>query len=163
MSGCDEQAARIAHEAADRQAQQNTAMAALNKEVAGGTHRLVEADAQARKEVMNVHRDLQAERSRLDTAWSALEQERQQIAGQRRTESMLAPAIQYLGGILLAVVLLGFCWRVLVSSHCNDGADGQLTELIISEVMPDESLQLGGDAISPSLLGHSSSVDAPAG
>ena len=67
-------------------------MAELNKEVAGGTHRLVEADAQARKEIVGVHRDLQAERTRLDTGWNALEQERQQIAGQRRTESMLAPA-----------------------------------------------------------------------
>ena len=66
-SGCDDAATRVAREAADRQAQQNTTMAELNKEVAGGTHRLVEADAQARKEVIGVHRDLQAERSRLDT------------------------------------------------------------------------------------------------
>ena len=45
--GCDDKATKIAREAADRQAQQNTAMADLNKEVASGTHKLVEADAQA--------------------------------------------------------------------------------------------------------------------
>ena len=45
-SGCDdERATQIAREAADRQAQQNTAMAELNKEVASGTRQLVEADA----------------------------------------------------------------------------------------------------------------------
>ena len=144
-TGCDDTATHIAREAADRQAQQNTAMAQLQQEVAGGTHRLVEADAQARKEVIGVHRDLQAERSRLDTGWSALEHERQEIAGQRRTESLLAPTIQYLGGILLAVVLLGFCWRVLATGHSGHEADGQLTELLVSEIVPDEPSLLKGD------------------
>src|SRR5882757_4159100 len=94
ISGCDDGATQIAREAANRQAQQNTAMADLNKEVAGGTHQLVEADAQARKEIVGVHHELQAERTRPDSGWNALEQERQQIASQRRTESMLVPVIQ---------------------------------------------------------------------
>ena len=63
--GCDKKATQIAREAADRQAQQNTAMAQLNKEVASGSHQLVEADAQARQEIVGVHHDLQAERTRL--------------------------------------------------------------------------------------------------
>ena len=66
-SGCDDAATRIAREAADRQAQQNTAMANLNQEVASGTHQLVAADAEARKEIVVVHHDLQAERSKLDS------------------------------------------------------------------------------------------------
>ena len=114
MSGCDDRAAQIAREAADRQAQQNTAMAELNKEVASGTHRLVEADAQARKEIVGVHRDLQAERTRLDTGWSDLEQERRQIAGERRTESLLAPAVQTAGLLAVVALVLGFCWYALV-------------------------------------------------
>ena len=89
--GCDDRATQIAREAADRQAQQNTEMAELNKEVASGTHQLVEADAKARTEIVGVHHDLQAERTRLDTSWSELESERREIAGQRRTESMLVP------------------------------------------------------------------------
>jgi hypothetical protein len=143
--GCDDSATRIAREASDRQAQQNTAMADLQREVAGGTHRLVEADAQARKEVIGVHRDLQSERARLDTGWTALEQERRHIAGQRRTESMLTPAIQYFGGILLAVVLLGFCWRMLVANHREEKTDGQLTELLVSEILSDEPSLLAGE------------------
>jgi hypothetical protein len=144
-SGCDDAATRVAREAADRQAQQNTAMAQLQQEVAGGTHRLVEADAQARKEVIGVHRDLQAERTRLDTGWTALEQERQRIASRRRTESMVAPAIQWLGGILLAVVLLGFCWRALVTSSRSEATDGQLTKLLVSEILPDEPSLLASE------------------
>src|SRR5690349_11586225 len=82
--GCDERATSIAREAADRQAQQNTAMADVNREVATGTHRLVEADSQARKELVGVQRELQAERQRLDTSWGSLEDERREIARQRR-------------------------------------------------------------------------------
>jgi hypothetical protein len=114
ISGCDDRAAQIAGEAADRQAQQNAAMAELNKEVASGTHRLVEADAQARKEEIGVHRDLQAERTRLDLCWSDLEEDRRQIAGQRRTASLLVPAVQTAGLLAVVALVLGFCWYALV-------------------------------------------------
>src|SRR4051812_2506487 len=85
--GCDDKATQIAREAADRQAQQNTAMARLNKEVATGAHQLVESDAKARTEIIGVHHELQAERTRLDVSRNELESERRDIAGQRRTES----------------------------------------------------------------------------
>src|SRR3954454_5541449 len=85
--GCDDKATQIAREAADRQAQQNTEMAQLNKEVASGSHQLVEADAKARTEIVGVHHDLQDERTRLDTGRRELESKRREIAGQRRTES----------------------------------------------------------------------------
>ena len=69
-SGCDDLATQIAREAADRQVQQNTAMAELNKRVASGTHELVAAERRGPQEVIGVHKDLQAERTRLDTGWS---------------------------------------------------------------------------------------------
>ena len=162
ISGCDEEATRIAREAADRQAQQNTAMAELNKEVAGGTRRLVEADAQARADIVGVHHDLQGERSRLDGGWSALERERQQIASQRRTESMLVPATKVVGGLALVVVLLGFCWYALVAIRHSDDTDAQLNEILIGEILPDVSPLLLRGQHSPSLLGHAQPVDQSA-
>jgi hypothetical protein len=152
MTGCsDERVTQVAREEADRQAQQNTEMAQLNKDVASGTHQLVEADAQARKEIIGVHHELQAERKSLDTGWNELEQERRQIAGQRRTESMLVPVI----GLILAIVLLAFCWYALVSSHRGDGTESQLNELLIQEIVPDEATLLSSSPHSQSLLGHS--------
>jgi hypothetical protein len=142
ISGCDDRATQIAREAANRQAQQNTAMADLNKEVASGTHQLVEADAQARKEIVGVHHELQAERTRLDTSWNSLEQERRQIASQRRTESMLVPVIQAGGLMTLVIALIGFCWYALVSSRNSDDTDAQLNELLVHELLPDETTQL---------------------
>lgn len=153
--GCDDKATQIAREAADRQAQQNTEMAQLNKEVASGSHQLVEADAQARKEIVGVHHELQAERTRLDSGWGALENERRQIAGQRRTESMLVSMTTLVGGISLIVVLLGFYWYALVATHRGDDTDTQLNELLIHEILPDEPTPLLINQHSPSLLGHS--------
>jgi hypothetical protein len=137
INGCDDRATRIAIDAADRQAQQNTAMAEVNKEVATGTHKLVEADAQARKEIVGVHRDLQAERTRLDSGWGELEGERRQIARQRRTESLFATMTPLVGGILLTAMLLGFCWFVLVGA-CRDAPDAELNELLVREILIEE-------------------------
>jgi hypothetical protein len=136
--GCDKSDTQIAREAADRQAQQNTEMAELNKEVASGTHQLVEADAQARKEIVGVHHDLQAERTRLDTGWSELEGERRQIAGERRTESMLVSVSSVIGGTALVVTLLGFCWYALVVSRRGEDTDAQLNELLVEDVLADQ-------------------------
>jgi hypothetical protein len=159
--GCDDRSTQIAREAADRQAQQNTAMAELNKEVASGSHQLVEADAQARKEIVGVHHDLQAERTRLDTNWNALEQERKQIAGERRTESMLVPVTTLVGGVSLVVVLLGFCWYAVVAARSGNDTDAQLNELLIREILPGEAPLLVSPH-PPSLLGHSHPDSRPA-
>jgi outer membrane murein-binding lipoprotein Lpp len=92
IAGCNEndRVAKVATQAAQRQAQQNTEMARLNREVAEGTRRMVEADAEARKDIFIVHQDIQAERAELSEGFDSLESERQRIAEQRRTESILA-------------------------------------------------------------------------
>ena len=150
ISGCDDRATQIAREAADRQAQQNTVMAELNKEVAAGTHKLIESDAQARKDVVGVHRDLQAERTRLDTSWSSLESERKEIATQRRTESTLVSMTTIGGSILLGAVVLGFCWFLLIAAH-RDTEGLELTELLVKELMTEQ----------PSIAGETGNCSVP--
>jgi hypothetical protein len=154
ISGCDDRAAQIASEAADRQAQQNATMAELNKEVASGTHRLVEADAQARKEVIGVHRDLQAERTRLDSGWNDLEDERSQMAGQRRTESLLVPAVQTAGLLAVVALVLGFCWYALMKVRHSGELDSVVTDLLLDEVLTDAPQQLLAGRQQPTLLDH---------
>jgi len=156
MSGCDDRAIQIAREAADRQAQQNTAMAQLNEHVADGTRRLVDNDAMARKEIVIVHRQLQSERSRLDSNWSNLEQERRRIATQRRTESMLVALTKITGVLAVGVALLGFCWYALVVAHRGDATDAQTNELLVLEILAGEPLspQVRSNC-SQSLLGQS--------
>lgn len=135
ITGCDDRATQIAREAADRQAQQNTTMAALQEEVAQGSRRLVAHDAEARKDFVGVHHDLQAERTRLDSSWEALEVERAQIARNHRTESLLVPAIQTVSGMTLVVVLLGFCWYVLSRLQSDNSVGAELNALLVKELL----------------------------
>lgn len=143
LIGCsDERVVQVSRQAAERQAQQNTTMAELHKEVASGTRALVQSDAEARQAIIGVHHDLQAERTRLDSGWHDLEAERQAIAGERRTESLLVPLVQLFGGVALVVVLLGFCWRALIGLQTSDPSDAELTDLLVHELSPGEPLRL---------------------
>lgn len=137
--GCGDASTTVAREAANRQAQQNTAMAELQREVATGTHKLVAADAQARKEIVTVHHDLQQERSRLDAGWTELNGERQQIAGDRRTESMLSSVATIVGSVLLVVLLMGFCRHILSAAQQDSASVAELQELLVNEVLSDSA------------------------
>ena len=61
FAGCsrDERVVQVAREAADRQAEQNLQMADLQKQVAEGSRRLVEAEAKTRGEMTAMQRELQ--------------------------------------------------------------------------------------------------------
>jgi hypothetical protein len=133
-SGCDDRATRIAREAADRQAQQNNAMGELNKQIAIGTRFLVETDGQARQEHLALHRDIEAERHQLDDAWNRLEVERKAVAQERRGDSLLVIFLERAGSTVLIVVLLGFCWYVLVRDHSTDTSDRELSQLLLHEL-----------------------------
>ena len=134
-------------EAADRQAEQNRQMAKLHQEVASGTHELVAADALARQEVFQVHRDLEVERHELDASRDALEQERQRIAGERRTESLLVPAFEATGMVAVVVVLLGFSWYALAKTRADEPDDSELSELLIHELAATGPLGLPGPSL----------------
>ncbi len=144
ISGCDSRVVKVATEAADRQAAQNQSMAELQKEIAAGTHGLVAADAESRKEAVAVHRDLAAERARLDDGWANLEQERQTIASQRRFESLLAPAIHAGGLLILVAALLGFCWYVLFGARYSSPNDVEISDLLLKDLFSKEPETLPG-------------------
>lgn len=149
VSGCDDRATEIAREAANRQAEQNQVMAELQEQVADGSRQLVEADARARHEMIGVHHDLQNERSRLDSGWHDLNTEQRQIAGQRRTESLLVPLCQSAAVVLLAALVLGFSWYALASAHRGEASPEELNELLLRELVSDGPHLLSDDRRSP--------------
>ena len=158
--GCseNERVAQIATEAADRQAEQNHEMARLNREVAEGTRRLVEADAEARREFVEVHQDLQGERGELNQQWNVLEAERKEITQQRRTESMIVPVAQAIGLTLLAVIVVGFCWTLLFGLRRNDESDAQLVDMLVRDVVSDRPIFLPSRLERPAVeMGQSAS------
>jgi hypothetical protein len=142
MTGCREkdgyrEVTEVAHQAADRQAAQNVEMARVQREVAEGTRRMVEADAEARKEIVVVHQEIQAERATLSDSFDKLETERKQIAQERRTESVLVPAVKVIGGAAVAIVVVLFCWALLVGLRRSDATDADVSELLIHEMVSD--------------------------
>jgi hypothetical protein len=158
--GCGEQhhyreVAEVAQQAADRQAQQNTEMAQLNRDVVDGTRRMVAADAVARKDIITVHQGIQDERAGLKDGFDALEAERKEIAGERRTESILVPAAKATGMAVVAVVVVGFCWALLFGLRRSNTTDAELTELLIHDLARDEPRHLRGASTQPALESRS--------
>jgi hypothetical protein len=133
--GCNERVVEVAREAADRQAAQNEQMGELQQEVARGSRSLVEADAAARHAIVGVHRDLQAERRQLNASLNDLEVKRQQLVGERRTESLLLTLGSALGGLLLVVVLMGFLWQLLATARTSDSVDVELNQLLVEQLL----------------------------
>jgi hypothetical protein len=139
IAGCDDDplATRIAIESAERQAQQNQAMTELNQQIAAGAQNLVDADAHSRKDLVSAHQELRAERKTLGNGWIDLERERQRIAAERRTESILLPVVALLSSVLLVFLLLGFCWYALVCAYGYKAGDSELADLLIRESVHD--------------------------
>ena len=162
-AGCDERVAEVAREAADRQAEQNRTMAELHEEGAAGTRSLVEADGQARRELLAAGRELHVERSRLDEGRDTLDLDRKQFAEERRTDSLLVPVLQSLAAIALAVVVIGFSWFALVQLRSDEGGDAELVEFLIQELadnrlpdVPKSSAALLPSSRPEKRLGHES-------
>ena len=152
--------AEVAKQAADRQAEQNSVMARLSREVAEGTRRLVQADADARKEMIVVHQDIQAERTLLNDGFEKLEGERKQMAQQRRTESVLVPAMKTIGVAMLATAVVLFCLLLLTRFRSTDAADAELNELLIHDLVSEHPRLLDGPHNKPAVTNRSVTNDS---
>jgi hypothetical protein len=141
--GCDDRAAQVAAQAAQRQAEQNQSMVKLHEHVAAGTQRLAEEESKARQQALMIHHELQHERSRLSGGWNELEAQRQAMAEARRTESFLAALVQGSGGVLAALLALAFGWLALHGLG-RDGDSPVVCELLLQELAGDASALLPG-------------------
>lgn len=132
--GCDDRAARIATEAADRQAEQNREFASLNREVAAGTARLVAEDAKARGQALKVHEDLQNERASLAQGWGDLEAERRRLAQSRRTDSALVAIVSGGAATMAALLALALAWLAFYRSTVEEQASPAVFAQVIDAV-----------------------------
>jgi len=126
--GCDEEElARQANEHAARQAEQSQQTTKLNEQVAEGSKRLVEADAQMRQDFFEAHRDL--------------ESERKQIATQRHRDPIIANALLD-AALLIACVLPIILAIYVVRNSGRQTSDECLAELLVQELASDEPMLL---------------------
>lgn len=132
VTGCQSESARvsrIAEQAMHQQSQQNEEMARLNREVTAATERLVEADAESRREILTAHQSLTQQRD-------ALEEERREIASQRVQESLLAPLLWSLGTLTLCLIPVAVAVLVL-RQHTTDETEC-LNNVLIDELVTDQ-------------------------
>ncbi len=96
--GCNSRASQIAIEAADRQAEQNQELARLDRE-----------HASSRRELIELHQQVQQERQSLSGGWLDLHAEQQEVIKERRTESLVVK----LAPVLLALIAALFVLRLV--------------------------------------------------
>lgn len=141
--GCQTDA-DLARQALRTQAEQNQAMAQSQREVAAGARALTAADADARRQAIKLHVQIQSERTRLSEGWSELHAQRDRAALSQRTESFLTALVQG-GGATAAALLALAIVRTVVNARGDDDAD--LASLMLdmcqtSEHAPDPSSQV---------------------
>ena len=105
-SGPDTRLGELASQVTHEQAEQNHRIAEGSKAVAQGSQRLVEADAQARRELIELQHSLRQDQAEIGQHRDALEAERKAIASQRRTESALASGLVIFGVIMASLAPL---------------------------------------------------------
>jgi hypothetical protein len=158
----------LSRQSADRQAEQNRLVETNNQQVIDATKRLVEADAQGRKENIELHRQIEAERSGVNQQRDALEQERKQVADQRKRDPIVAEAILAAAGLIAAILPLAVC-AYLLRGLFHKSDDEVMAEVLIQELVAQrpllaepERILLTDDRDEPPVRPSAGANDAPA-
>lgn len=137
--GCDEdeRLARMAQQATERQAEQNRAMAEVSRDSVQASGRLVEAEAKARQELLAMQRELQDQQTVIARQHDRLEEERRELASQRRWDSLTAATITSTGLILACLAPLVVCWYLLRVAR-DETDDSIVAEVLIEELTSEQ-------------------------
>jgi len=140
--GCssgDDRLVELSRQSADRQAEQNQLVETNNRQVLEATNRLVEADAKSRTENIELHRQIEAERSGINQQRDALEQERRQIAGERIRDPIIAESIRAVAGLIAAILPLLVCLFLLRGLFHKSDQEA-LAEVLIEDLVSRQPL-----------------------
>jgi hypothetical protein len=144
VSGCSSSDDLVLQRSLARQAEQNAQMARHTQQIVETTRQLVESDARARGELIEMQQNLQdgvrTERNSLDRQHEELETERQAIAHQRQRDPLIAAAIVNAGLLLACMAPLLLAYWVLRSSWAQDS--GGFDDLLIQELITETSIFL---------------------
>lgn len=121
----------------DRLAEQSAAIVEKTGHLTQAAEKLVEQDAEARRELIAAQQQLQSElhqqQSTVDAHRKELEDERQQIASQRGRDPIVANAITNSGLMLACVLPLVVCVMVIRQLQHQQPDDAAVAELLLHE------------------------------
>jgi len=143
--GCnDERLVQLSKEHEARQAEQNLRMADLQKSVADGSKRLIEAEADSRDKLLAMQDNLRGDQATVGEQRDKLEAERREIAQERIRDPIIAEAIKQVGlclACLLPLVLAGYLVFTMKQTAKDD--DAAVAELLVTELVSEKPLLLG--------------------
>ncbi|PQO40371.1 hypothetical protein DTL21_00060 [Bremerella cremea] len=152
--GCDEdELLELAKRHNLSEAERSRLMAELHGKVAEGSSEMVASDAVARKELVTLHREVQAERAEFGKQRDALELDRKEIAAERKRDSLTASAILSLGTLAGCLAPLAICWYLL-RSPLGESNDSEVAELLLSDVIAAQPVLLNRPETNPPKLTH---------
>ena len=125
--------AELATQQLERQADQNRRMSELQQEVASGSRELVEADANARQEMVTLQREMQTERNEIGHQRDQLEAERREIVDSRNRDPIIAAAITRVAFVVVSLLPLLICW-LLLQQKVEPADKYEITELLLEDL-----------------------------
>ncbi|HAW32991.1 MAG TPA: hypothetical protein DCY03_33575 [Planctomycetaceae bacterium] len=129
--------AELATQQLERQADQNRRMSELQQEVASGSRELVEADANARQEMVTLQREMQTERNEIGHQRDQLEAERREIVDSRNRDPIIAAAITRVAFVVVSLLPLLICW-LLLQQKVEPADKNEITELLLDDLVSSE-------------------------
>lgn len=128
-----------------KQATHHDSLLRQSEQLSKASQQLIEADATARGELVEMQSRLQqefeAERRSIDGQRDKLDNERRDIAEQRHRDPLIATAILQGVALLIAALPLVLLW-LMVRAARDEPADIPLAELLVHEFSADEPLLL---------------------
>jgi len=148
VCGCnspDDRLLELSRQSLDRQANQSELLARQGQTINESAQKLVEAEAESRRELLAATRDLQAERERLDDRAAALDRLRAENARASQREPLIASSIQT-GALLIACVLpLVLGLAVVWNLYCPRDDAEAMGELLVDELASNRPRLLPAD------------------
>jgi hypothetical protein len=145
IAGCsnDDRLAQMAKDHESRQAEQNQHMADLQKQVAEGSKRLIEAEGESCNKLLAMQDNLRADQAAIGKQRDRLEDDRREIAAQRNRDPIVAAAIEQIGiciACLLPLVLAGY--PIYATKHAASEDDAIVAEFLVTDLTGSKSLLL---------------------
>jgi hypothetical protein len=169
VAGCsetqDERLTELARESLQQQAMQNQRLGEQSRQIAEAAERLVESDAEARRELLAMHaalqQELESQQTRIDTERAGLECERRAIASQRGRDPIIAQTIGVVGTVVACLLPLLLAGYVLYTVNRDVDNDRHLAQFLLEELTAGRPRLLLPLATPPAAIRHRPVLDDP--
>jgi hypothetical protein len=141
-SSDDQRLVDLSRQSLDRQAEQNRLVENNNQQVIDATKKLVEADAQSRRDNIQLQQNLQTERTGINQQRDALERESREIADRRNRDPIVAESIKAAAGLIVAALPLVIC-LFLVRGLFGKSDDEAVADVLVEELLAHDPILAG--------------------